>query len=250
MRYQIQRLGIGQILDQSISVVKDNFGLLFTLYAITVMPFNFISAYLQSAASIGNPIGGELAGLYLIVVGLLGGIGGIVFNAAVIHGTATLFISRPTSVGECIKTGFSRFFPLLWTGILTGLAVGVGMILLIIPGILFAVWFSLAQEITVLEGINGSDAMGRSKKLMAGNFWKAVVLFIVLFAINFGIGLAAAMIPQPLVMAVLQTVAAGVTTILGSAMLVILYFSARCEHENFDLQMLTMAVAEEIESSR
>lgn len=250
MRYQIQRLGVGQILDQSINVVKDNFGLLFTLYAVTVMPFNFISAYLQSTARTGHGNADPSAGLILIVVGLLGGVAGIIFNAAVIHGVAALFISRPTNVGECIKAGLSRFFPLLWTGILTGLAVGIGLILLLIPGLIFAIWFCLAQEISVLEGVNGGDAMGRSKKLMAGNFWKAVVLFLVLMGINIGIGIAAALIPQPIVMAILQTVAAGITAILGAAMLVVLYFSARCEHENFDLQMLTASVADDFESPR
>jgi hypothetical protein len=298
MRYEIRKLGVGGILDQTINVVKDNFGLLFTIYAVTLMPFNFLHAYVSASfakqieamqRNAGRPGAAapdfsaleQVSPGMIVVVGLgallLLLLAYLVFNAATIHGVASMYISRPTSLGDCIKTGFRRFFPMLWTGFLMGLAVagaalitvgvgsfillqlglplplfGIGVLLLYIPILILIMWWILAQEITVLEHISGSDALGRSKKLMRGNLGKAFVILLILGVINAGLqyGVAPFLSSQPLVFAIVATVVGGASSILGSAVLVILYFSARCEHENFDLQMLTSAVAEDFESPR
>lgn len=303
MRYEIRKLGVGGILDQTINVVKDNFGLLFTIYAVTLMPFNFLQAYvsasltsqleaLQRNAARPRAAAPDFAGpdmsalsqvspgqIMLMVFGVLFLLllAYLVFNAATIHGVASMYISRPTSLGDCIKTGFRRFFPMVWTGFLMGLAligavlitVGVGSFILIqlglpplllligvfllyIPAIILFMWWILAQEITVLEHISGSDALGRSKKLMRGNMGKAFVILLILGVINAGLqyGVAPFLSSRPLLFAIVATIVGGASSILGSAVLVILYFSARCQHENFDLQMLTSAVAEDFEASR
>jgi len=297
MRYEIRKLGVGGILDQTINLVKDNFGLLFTIYAVTLMPFNFLQAYVSASfasqleamqRNAGRPgaVAPDLGAFSQVSPGMivLMGFGVLVllllaylvFNAATIHGVASLYISRPTSVGDCIKTGFSRFFPMLWTGFLMGLALMgavlitvipgsfvlmqlgspqlflIGIFFLYIPAIILFMWWMLAQEITVLEHISGSDALGRSKKLMRGNMGKAFVILLIIGVINAGLqyGVAPFLSSQPLVFAIVATIVGGASSILGSAVLVILYFSARCEHENFDLQMLTSAVAEDLEASR
>jgi len=272
MRYQIRKLGVGQILDQTISVVKDNFGLLFVLYAVTLMPFQIIQVWTQ----VNDPLGRNPNPLLNASVAILGGIAGLLFNAASIHGVASLYISRPTSLGDCLKTGARRFFPMLWTAILMGLALFgailitllpggfvmgmlgfppplliIGTFVLMIPAFILILWWLLAQEIAVLEHISGSDALGRSKKLMRNNTGKAFVLMLILGVINIGIYFAAAaLFSQPVVAVALLVVAQAATSILSAAALVVLYFSARCEHENFDLQMLTSAVAEDFEASR
>lgn len=303
MQYQIRRLGVGGILDQTINVVKDNFGLLFTIYAVTLMPFNFLQAYVSASlttqieeiqrnaarprgvapnfagpnmSAVDQMSGGQLAMIFFGVVFLLL-LAYLVFNAATIHGVASLYISRPTSLGDCIKTGFRRFFPMIWTGFLMGLALLgavlitvipgsfvmgflgfplplmlIGMFALYIPAIVLFMWWILAQEITVLEHISGSDALGRSKKLMRGNIGKAFVIFLILGVINAGLqyGVAPMLASHPLLFSIVATIVGGATSILGAAALVVLYFSARCQHENFDLQMLTSAVAEDAESPR
>lgn len=273
MQYQIRRLGVGGILDQTINVTKDCFGLLLTLYAVTLMPFQIVQFYLQAT----DPTQKNTNPFLIIGVALLGGIAGLVFNAASIHGLASKYISRPTSLGECFSMGMRRFLPVLWTGILMGLAIGgcamitvgvgtvvmgmigfplplvlIGALVLSIPTAILVMWWILAQEIAVLEHISGSDALGRSKKLMQGNIWKAFLVLFVIGAINFGINFGAGMflIQQPLVMVAVLIVSQAITSILVVAALVVLYFSARCQHENFDLQMLTSAVAEDAESPR
>jgi hypothetical protein len=97
----------------------------------------------------------------------------------------------------------------------------------------------------VIEGTGGVEAMKRSKALMQGNIGTIFVLGLLLGAINVGLSLAAELIPQPYVKVILAVLIQAVTTIFGSAALVVFYFSCRCKHENFDLTLLAQAVGEE-----
>jgi hypothetical protein len=83
---------------------------------------------------------------------------------------------------------------------LTGLAVFGGLLLLIIPGIIFALWFSQAPYIYIEQGIEGTDALKKSKYYVKGRtgqiFGKMFYIGIITFALNIlvwiGIGIITA----------------------------------------------------------
>lgn len=66
-------------------------------------------------------------------------------------------------------------WPAIWglvgVTLLTTLVIIGGFILLIIPGILFAVWLSQSQYVYVFEGIGGKAALSRSKQYVSGRWW-------------------------------------------------------------------------------
>lgn len=59
---------------------------------------------------------------------------------------------------------------IVWTGILGGLIVLVGLLLLIIPGLIFMIWFSQANFVVVEEGLSGWAALKRSRDLVRNRF--------------------------------------------------------------------------------
>jgi hypothetical protein len=63
---------------------------------------------------------------------------------------------------------------LFGAGLLTGLAVLGGLILLIVPGIIFAVWFSQSAYAIVAEDLGVIDGMKRSRQLVRNRFWDAL----------------------------------------------------------------------------
>ena len=241
MKYQIKQLGLGGILDQAISLLRNHFGLLFGIVAATIIPFQAVLGLVQYSIITGGDL--QTA----VMVGSLGSIFiglplALFVNAAVIHAVASLYLSRPTTIGECFSHGSRRVLALLGTFILMMLAIMGGMILLIIPGILFAFWFMLAQHVTVLEGSAGSAALGRSKALMKGNIGTGFVLGLVVGLINVGLAMGATFIPQPHAQIVVSAVIQGISTLLATCAMVVFYFSCRCKVENFDLQVLADAV--------
>jgi len=62
--------------------------------------------------------------------------------------------------------------PLLIVTVLTTLSIIGGLLLLIIPGIMFFIWFSFAQISVVLDGKRGMDALSHSRSLVKGRFFK------------------------------------------------------------------------------
>lgn len=74
-----------------------------------------------------------------------------------------------------------RFFVM---GLLTGLAVLGGFILLVIPGIIFGAWFSLAGFTMVAENLGPVDSMKRSKELVKGHMAETLGILSVPTAVN------------------------------------------------------------------
>lgn len=70
--------------------------------------------------------------------------------------------------------------PYFWTEFLAGLAVLGGMILLIIPGLMFGVWFMFAGLLVITENFKGKVALSRSKQLVKGNFWGIASSLVIL----------------------------------------------------------------------
>jgi len=257
MAYKIQKMGVGGILDQAITLTKNHFGLLFGIIAMGWLPcqvlIGLISANMQSslgsspdeaavAMQSGQFVPMSIAVAVISILALL--IVLPVTNAAVIYAVSEQYLGRSTTPGAAMKFGFSRLGALIWTSILMGLAVMGGMILLIVPGILCILWFGLAQHAVVLEGLSGGKALGRSRQLTRSSMGTFIVLGIVVFAINVAWGLAVGMIPEPYTQNVLVAVVTSLMTAFNTALFVVYYFSCRCGLENFDLELLAKAVGE------
>jgi hypothetical protein len=83
------------------------------------------------------------------------------------------------NVGDSYRYAFKRIAGLLLVSILIALAVGVGLILLVIPGIIFAVFFSVAIPAFVIEDKRGTEALSRSWNLVKGSWWHVLgVIFV------------------------------------------------------------------------
>lgn len=264
MAYKIQHLGLGGILDQSISICKDHFGLLFKIMLIIYIPFVLAMGFVTAAIVPQAPAGGAMGDmqranevqieamttmwpifLSMIVLSI---VVMPVTNAAVIQAVARLYLGEQVTALEAVKHGFKRYFPLIWTSILMMLAIYIGMILCVIPGLICMVIFGLSQDVVVIEGISGFKALGRSKKLVSGDWMTFVALGLIMFVISAALNWSAQLIPEPNIGVVVGTLMQAITTILWTAAFVVFYFSARCGIENFDLHHLAQAIGEDLDS--
>lgn len=82
------------------------------------------------------------------------------------------------------SSAWKLLFKFFTTSFLVGLTVILGLVLLIIPGIIFSVWFAFSL-FEVINGKGTTQAMKESKRLSSGKFWKVLERLIVfgLFAI-------------------------------------------------------------------
>lgn len=92
-----------------------------------------------------------------------------------------------------IRRAFARSKPYFWQytllSILVSLTIFAGFVLLIVPGIIFMVWFGFSYYALLLEDVRGIEAMKRSRALVKGKWWAVFgrVAALILIGLAFGI---------------------------------------------------------------
>ncbi len=76
------------------------------------------------------------------------------------------------------------FWKYVITGIATGVIVLVGLILLIVPGIIWALRFMFASYIVMDKGMNAQGALKESWRMTKGSTWKLLGLVLVIAGLN------------------------------------------------------------------
>jgi hypothetical protein len=98
------------------------------------------------------------------------------------------------TVGELLRSASHAILPLIGNGILFGIAVGIGLLLLIVPGLfLLTIWAVVAPAI-VIERCGVIEAFGRSHELVRGHGWTVFGALVVAWLILLGLGIIAAAI--------------------------------------------------------
>ena len=68
---------------------------------------------------------------------------------------------------------------MLWTGFLAGLVLIAFTLLLIVPGIIWGVYYPVLVPV-VAFGLSGTSALAESKRLVKGNWWRTAGCLIVI----------------------------------------------------------------------
>jgi hypothetical protein len=83
------------------------------------------------------------------------------------------------SIQSYYKTAWNNIRSYWWVMFLSAVIVIGGLILLIVPGIIFAVWYCLASFVLISENLKGMNALNKSKEYVKGRWGK--VFFRIFF---------------------------------------------------------------------
>lgn len=191
----------GEILRQSWEIYKQRF---WTLLGISAVPAVFMAL---GALILGG------AGAYMkhskislpahpsaLTVVMFVAIVAVFIIIAIWSQAAALWNLNNTGQNSGIKISFmeskNKIAALFVTGLLSGLAIMGGFLLLIVPGIIFALWFSQAPYIVMSENITGTSALKQSKKYVKGRLGAVFGRLVIIWLVVFGISLAAGIIDR------------------------------------------------------
>jgi hypothetical protein len=93
---------------------------------------------------------------------------------------------RRHRTGGVMQAAWKRAGALLGVSVLTGVGVGVGLFLLVVPGLILFTRWSLAVPAVMLEGRTPREAMRRSAELVKGHGWRVFAIFLIVSAGAFG----------------------------------------------------------------
>jgi len=119
---------------------------------------------------------------YFVGYSLLKLLAGILVTTA-FYGFIALLAFRDSNnedidIAAIAKHVLSRLPKLVGISVAASIVIVVGIFLLLIPGLVFAVWFFLAIPVGVIENANISGALSRSRELVRENFWKVLLVII------------------------------------------------------------------------
>lgn len=184
---------LGEILSTAFNIYKAHASNLILIVAVVVVPLSFISAALNGLAFAGTTHTAEVFGrsvevtdrsFGLVVVGalvtaLISIVISAMLQAAILRAAVEATIGDPVDPEASYRYGFKRFGSVLLVSILVGLAVAIGFVLLIVPGVIFLGFLSVSIPVLIVENRRGTAAMSRSWDLVRGQFWHALGVVIV-----------------------------------------------------------------------
>ncbi len=165
-----RKLDIGSVFERVFAIYRDQFTLLIPAALILFVPVAIISGLIA-----GNVLGALLVTILALVATFW--YQGMVVTAAedILDGR------RDHTIGSLFSSTTPVIGPLLGAGILASIAIGIGLILILAPGLyLMTIWAVIAPVI-VLERAGIVESFGRSRHLVKGNGWQVFGVIVIFF---------------------------------------------------------------------
>ncbi len=87
---------------------------------------------------------------------------------------------RDCTASEALGEGVRRWPSYLWTSWLGGVIIGALCLLLIVPGLIWAVYYAFVPYVVSVTSLSGKKALDYSKSLVKGAFWRTIgYLFVI-----------------------------------------------------------------------
>jgi hypothetical protein len=181
-----RRRELGELIEDSWRLYAGNLSLFLPIAMIVIVPLELLVlgvgfGELWKAYEPNPNVGPSAAetGLRLLVIQPL-------VTAAHIAAVMALGQGEKPSPWWSIARGLERWGAVLGAVLLTGLAVLVGFVFLVIPGIYLLVVLYFGAQAVVAEGRDPVDALRRSRELVIGQFWRVFGIGIV-FSVMIGV---------------------------------------------------------------
>lgn len=190
-------ISVGDLLGTGARAIGANFAN-FTIVAVVVMSPAMLAnigfnEWMQGemGALQDDPLGAYSSGmagmsaLFSIGVLLLQGAANFLAQAMLMYGTVEFIAGRSASIGDSFSKGLSHAPVVLAIAFLNTLAIGLGTLLCIIPGIIVACTLYAAVPAAVVERLGPIEAMKRSADLTQGHRMTIFMTLLVIGLISF-----------------------------------------------------------------
>jgi hypothetical protein len=234
------RFTSGTILAEAFAVFFGNFVAFALICTLVLAPVLILQAYVilgpTAMAETGQPTMGEaLLGVLLVILAVLLT---PIATAALTYGVFQHVRGKRAGIADCLTVGLRRLLPVLGVSILTGLIIGIGTLLCVVPGIIAATVLAAAVPAAVIERPGVTGAMARSEKLTSGYRWTVfgVIfgIYLLQFIVNMGLNMLAIVSPPGFMLA--SAVSTIIFTGLFATAATLVYYHLRKAKEAIDVE--------------
>lgn len=170
---------VGNVISETFNVYGENFAPLILSALIVFLVIGAVTGLLQRS-------GGVILGIVAAIIQLAA------------HALYTGFVvelvqdvrdgRRDHAVADLFSAATPAIGPLILFGIMFGIAVAIGLILIIIPGLILLTFWCVGAPAIVVEHAGPVEAFGRSWRLVRGDAWSVFGVLVVVFLILIVVG--------------------------------------------------------------
>jgi hypothetical protein len=146
--------------------------------AVVFVPLGFLEAVVGRIGPIGSAADDGItiaALLALLLVQVVVGLVGEVFYSGAVANLIALAREgeRPSLRALAARLAYGR---LIAVAVLYDVAVAVGLLAFVVPGVVLFTWLALAAPLVELQGCGVREAFTRSRRMVHGQFWPVLVV--------------------------------------------------------------------------
>ena len=248
---QLRSHSVGDIIDASFTVYRKRFG-----------PMIAIALMLVFIPFVVGVIGGctitELQTSCDTAIGWIGQIasqiGMVIAAAAAMLVAAEAYVGTSSDWRLSAAAGLRRIIPIVVATVVVTVAVAIGFVLVLVPGIFLAVSFAVFTPVLMIERVGPIESLGRSWRLVTGERWRlfgAGLSMIIISVIVLGIiGFVLYLVLSGLgglsegdASYYTQQIVTLLSIPLSAAVGAVLYVDLRVRKENLDVEGLSALLA-------
>jgi hypothetical protein len=253
----LRPLSLSELLDGTFSLYRKNFALFVGIVALPNLAWLIVQL-----TAVVNPLRASAASVMLLAIlgGLLYFLAIAAAQAATVVAVSAVYLERPISVRAAYAAVGKRVFRVVLIMIAVGICAGFGLLLLIVPGIIWYLMWSLAVPVAIIEDKGLNAATARSRQLTRGSRGRIFVITVVLGVLVYAVmlllvvplGIAVAVFARGnalMIMRAMQLmnpIASFLSQCLIGPLFMIalslVYYDLRVRKEAFDLELMTSAL--------
>jgi hypothetical protein len=251
----LRPLRVGEILGTAFVVYRQHASALWKVVAVVVALPAALNGALAVAERQVRDSGGSSGSLVILqsLVLVVSLVASCLATAAAFRLVADAYLGRTVDPGASMRFGLQRLSAVIWVSLLVGLGVGIGSLLLVVPGVYLFVAWSVAVPVLLGENLRGRPALRRSRELVRGRWWSCAGVLVLAFLL--------AIIVAAVILLVLTGILGsngsdtalffeqGVSSLIANTLVLpfwvaattVLYIDLRVRKEGFDAQLLPLA---------
>ena len=170
------KLDVGRVFEQIFRIYRQQFGLLIGGALVLYIPVAIVNGVLYDD---GGFFPSVIANAIALVAGYLS-------QRMVVEAARDILDGRrDQSIGGLFRSAGSVVGTLIVVGILAGIAIAIGLVLLIIPGLFLITIWAVIVPVVVIERTRVFESFGRSRQLVKGHGWQVFGVLVLLFIAAF-----------------------------------------------------------------
>jgi len=175
----LTRYGLGRVIAAGWEQYRKHFRSILPIFLIVYVPINIGLSFVPLDQLIETH-GVRGVRIYMKLVQLSEFLIGVLATMSLAKLIESSISGEPITWRAALRHAVGRWGASIGTGLLAGLIVLGMFLLLIVPGIIWSLYYSLFVYVVALRGLSGKEALDYSKGIVKGQWWRVLGYLLVI----------------------------------------------------------------------